>query len=129
MLPLHGELPGEQQDAALLKQPRRKIVLATNVAETSVTVEGVTAVVATGLARIQVFDPAVQKAGNRLPYLGQPVAGDDDRADARPDRFGDRRAAQSGAAVKAGMAVPAFRCDRNARPQSSASRMVTSMSR
>ncbi len=51
VLPLHGDLPGEQQDAALLPQPRRKIVLATNVAETSVTVEGVTGVVDTGLAR------------------------------------------------------------------------------
>src|SRR5262249_19324058 len=38
---------------------RRKVVLATNVAETSVTVEGVTGVVDTGLARQLVFDPAV----------------------------------------------------------------------
>jgi ATP-dependent helicase HrpB len=59
VLPLHGDLPSEQQDAALLPQARRKIVLATNVAETSVTVEGVTAVVDTGLARTMVFDPAV----------------------------------------------------------------------
>jgi ATP-dependent helicase HrpB len=59
VLPLHGDLPPEQQDAALLSQSRRKIVLATNVAETSVTVEGVAAVVDTGLARTLVFDPAV----------------------------------------------------------------------
>ena len=59
VLPLHGELPAEQQDAALLPQRRRKIVLATNVAETSVTVEGVTGVVDSGLARILVFDPRV----------------------------------------------------------------------
>src|SRR5262249_25665307 len=51
VLPLHGDLPAEQQDAALLPQDRRKVVLATNVAETSVTVEGVTGVVDTGLAR------------------------------------------------------------------------------
>ena len=51
VLPLHGDLPAEQQDAALLPQARRKVVLATNVAETSVTVEGVTGVVDTGLAR------------------------------------------------------------------------------
>src|SRR5262249_22321051 len=56
VLPLHGDLPAEQQDAALLPQGRRKVVLATNVAETSVTVEGVTGVVDTGLARAQVFD-------------------------------------------------------------------------
>ncbi len=59
VLPLHGELPAEQQDAALLPQKRRKVVLATNVAETSVTVEGVTGVVDSGLARLLVFDPRV----------------------------------------------------------------------
>src|SRR5205085_8454454 len=59
VLPLHGDLPPECQDAALLPLDRRKIVLATNVAETSVTVEGVTGVVDTGLARELVFDPAV----------------------------------------------------------------------
>lgn len=57
VLPLHGDLPAEQQDAALLPQMRRKIVLATNVAETSITVEGVTGVVDSGLARLLVFDP------------------------------------------------------------------------
>jgi ATP-dependent helicase HrpB len=59
VLPLHGDLPPEQQDAALLPQQRRKVVLATNVAETSVTVEGITGVVDTGLARTLVFDPGV----------------------------------------------------------------------
>jgi ATP-dependent helicase HrpB len=59
VLPLHGDLPMEQQDAALLPLARRKVVLATNVAETSVTVPGVTGVVDTGLARLLVFDPGV----------------------------------------------------------------------
>lgn len=59
VLPLHGDLPAEEQDAVLLPQKRRKIVLATNVAETSVTVEGVTGVVDTGLARMLLFDPSV----------------------------------------------------------------------
>jgi ATP-dependent helicase HrpB len=59
VLPLHGDLPAEQQDAALLQQTRRKVVLATNVAESSVTVEGIGGVVDTGLARIMEFDPAV----------------------------------------------------------------------
>jgi ATP-dependent helicase HrpB len=59
VLPLHGDLPAEQQDAALLPLDRRKVVLATNVAETSVTVEGVTGVVDTGLARLLTFDPSV----------------------------------------------------------------------
>src|SRR5208283_469403 len=49
VLPLHGDLPPEQQDAALLPLDRRKVVLATNVAETSVTVDGITGVVDTGL--------------------------------------------------------------------------------
>ena len=51
VLPLHGDLPPEQQDRALQKLDRRKVVLATNVAETSVTVDGVTTVVDSGLAR------------------------------------------------------------------------------
>jgi ATP-dependent helicase HrpB len=59
VLPLYGDLPSEQQDAALLPQARRKVVLATNVAETSVTVEGVTGVVDSGLARQLVFDSRV----------------------------------------------------------------------
>jgi ATP-dependent helicase HrpB len=57
--PLHGDLPAEQQDAALRAGEKRKIVLATNVAETSVTIEGITGVVDTGLARLLVFDPGV----------------------------------------------------------------------
>jgi ATP-dependent helicase HrpB len=59
LLPLHGDLPPEQQDRALQRLDRRKVVLATNVAETSVTVEGVTAVVDTGLARQMEFEPSV----------------------------------------------------------------------
>jgi len=59
VLPLHGDLPPEQQDRALQKLPRRKVVLATNVAETSVTVDGVTAVIDSGLARQMEFEPGV----------------------------------------------------------------------
>jgi ATP-dependent helicase HrpB len=59
VVPLYGDLPPEQQDAALLPHLRRKVVLATNVAETSVTVEGVTGVVDSGQARVLLFDPAV----------------------------------------------------------------------
>ncbi len=56
VLPLHGDLPPEQQDRALQTMNQRKVVLATNVAETSVTVEGITAVVDTGIARQLEFD-------------------------------------------------------------------------
>ncbi len=59
VVPLYGDLPAEQQDAALLPLDRRKVVLATNVAETSVTVEGITGVADTGLARVLQFDPAL----------------------------------------------------------------------
>lgn len=55
---LYGDLPPERQDAALARGRRRRVVLATNVAETSVTVEGVTAVVDSGLARVLRHDPA-----------------------------------------------------------------------
>jgi ATP-dependent helicase HrpB len=59
VLPLHGELPGEEQDRALAPSPvgRRRVVLATNVAETSVTVAGVRSVVDSGLVRTLRFDP------------------------------------------------------------------------
>jgi len=59
LLPLHGQLSSEAQDAALapVTRPARKVVLATNVAETSLTVPGVTAVVDSGLVRRARFDP------------------------------------------------------------------------
>jgi ATP-dependent helicase HrpB len=55
--PLHGDLPLEAQAAAVAPGPRPKVILATNVAETSVTVEGVTAVVDTGLVRVATWSP------------------------------------------------------------------------
>lgn len=60
VLPLCGELPVEQQDAAIRpgNGGDRKIVLATNIAETSLTIEGVRIVVDSGLARRARFDPA-----------------------------------------------------------------------
>lgn len=51
VLPLHGELPPAEQDRAVRPAARRKIILSTNVAESSVTIEGVVAVVDAGLAR------------------------------------------------------------------------------
>jgi ATP-dependent helicase HrpB len=58
VLPLYGDLPAEQQDAVLRPLDLRKIVLATNVAETSITIDGVTAVVDSGLVRRLRFDPS-----------------------------------------------------------------------
>ncbi len=51
LLPLFGDLPPEQQDRVLRDLGQRKIILATNVAETSLTIDGVTAVIDSGQAR------------------------------------------------------------------------------
>ncbi len=55
--PLHGELPPEQQDRAVARYEARKIIVSTNVAETSLTIDGVTTVIDCGLARRARFDP------------------------------------------------------------------------
>lgn len=52
VLPLHGRLPGAAQDAALRPADRRRVVLATSVAESSLTVPGVRVVVDAGLSRV-----------------------------------------------------------------------------
>ncbi|WP_082842278.1 ATP-dependent RNA helicase [Gemmata sp. SH-PL17] len=74
VLPLHGDLPPEQQDCALQQLDQRKIVLATNVAETSVTVAGVTAVVDSGLARQMEFAPDVGMDRLRLVPISRASA-------------------------------------------------------
>jgi ATP-dependent helicase HrpB len=58
--PLYGDLPPQAQDAALSPAPpgKRKIVLATSIAETSLTIEGIRIVIDGGLARGPRFDPA-----------------------------------------------------------------------
>lgn len=57
VFPLHGELPPEQQDRAVARYDQRKIIVSTNVAETSLTIDGVTVVIDSGLARTARFDP------------------------------------------------------------------------
>ncbi len=59
VLPLHGRLTPAEQERALKPCARRKVVLSTNVAETSVTLEGVAAVIDSGLVRQSRFDPAI----------------------------------------------------------------------
>jgi ATP-dependent helicase HrpB len=56
LLPLHGELPPRDQDAAVARYEKRKVVVATNVAETSLTIDGVRLVIDSGLARIARYD-------------------------------------------------------------------------
>jgi len=58
VLPLHGSLTAEEQDRALRPGDRRKVILATNIAETSLTIDGVATVVDGGLARFASHDPA-----------------------------------------------------------------------
>ncbi len=55
VLPLHGDLTPAEQDRAIAPASQRKVILATNVAESSVTVEGITAVIDSGLARIATY--------------------------------------------------------------------------
>lgn len=57
LLPLHGELSPAEQDAAVAPHARPKIIVATNVAETSLTIEGVRLVLDSGLARVARHDP------------------------------------------------------------------------
>ena len=57
LLPLHGELAPGDQDAAVARYDQRKVVVATNVAETSLTIDGIRCVIDSGLARIPRYDP------------------------------------------------------------------------
>ncbi len=57
LVPLHGDLPPSEQDLAIAPAARRKVILSTNVAESSVTIEGVAAVVDGGLARTAAHAP------------------------------------------------------------------------
>ena len=56
ILPLHGELPPKDQDAAVARYQQPKVVVATNVAETSITIDGVRLVLDSGLARVARYD-------------------------------------------------------------------------
>ena len=64
LLPLHGDLSPEEQDQAVEAAARRKVIFSTNVAESSVTIDGVRAVIDSGLARV-----AKDSAGTGLPRV------------------------------------------------------------
>jgi ATP-dependent helicase HrpB len=57
LLPLHGQLTPDQQDMAVTPASTRRIIVSTNIAETSLTIEGITAVIDSGLVRRAGFDP------------------------------------------------------------------------
>lgn len=70
LLPLHGELSVEEQDRAIKQAAQRKVIFSTNVAETSVTIDGVVVVIDSGLARV-----ASQSPWTGLPTLNvQPIS-------------------------------------------------------
>ncbi|HEY2899829.1 MAG TPA: ATP-dependent helicase C-terminal domain-containing protein [Polyangia bacterium] len=57
VLPLHGEMSLSEQNRAVKPAGQRKVILSTNVAETSVTIDGVVAVIDSGLARVAAHSP------------------------------------------------------------------------
>ena len=56
VVPLHGSLPADDQDRAIAADGRRRVILATNIAETSLTVPGITVVIDSGLHKIARYD-------------------------------------------------------------------------
>jgi len=76
VLPLYGELGAQDQDAVLAghEPGLRRIVLATNIAETSVTIPGVTVVIDAGLARRSRFDPATGMSRLELTRISRASA-------------------------------------------------------
>ncbi|HEY9050038.1 MAG TPA: ATP-dependent helicase HrpB, partial [Gammaproteobacteria bacterium] len=84
LAPLYGDLSQAQQDQAILPtaEGKRKIVLATNIAETSLTIEGVNVVVDSGLQRVSKFNPGSGMNSLETVYIPQ------DSAEQRSGRAG-----------------------------------------
>lgn len=57
VLPLHGSLPAAEQDRAVRRGVERRVIVSTNVAETSITIDGIRCVIDSGLARVHRYDP------------------------------------------------------------------------
>ncbi len=76
ILPLHGELSIEEQSAAIVSNypNQRKIILSTNVAESSLTVEGITCVIDAGLEKVLHFDPESGFAKLKMQNISQSSA-------------------------------------------------------
>lgn len=89
VLPLHGGLPPDEQDAAIQPSPSRRVILATNIAETSLTVPDVTCVVDAGLQKVARYDPARAIDSLETERISQDAA--DQRA-GRAGRVGPGRA-------------------------------------
>ena len=63
VLPLYGALPKEEQNRVFVRGGKRRVILATSIAETSLTIEGVSCVVDSGLMRVPRFSPATGMTG------------------------------------------------------------------
>ncbi|MFA5192089.1 MAG: ATP-dependent helicase HrpB [Verrucomicrobiia bacterium] len=74
LLPLYGELPPEDQDRVFQPSESRKVIVATNVAETSVTIDGVQFVVDSGLARINRYDATLGISALRIEPISHASA-------------------------------------------------------
>ncbi len=85
ILPLHGSLDAQAQDRALVPESRRRVIVATNIAETSLTVPRVTAVVDTGLHKVARYD--ADRGIDSLETERIPTAAADQRA-GRAGRIG-----------------------------------------
>ena len=86
VLPLYGSLPKEAQDRVFETGGARKVILATSIAETSVTLPGISVVVDSGLMRIPRFSPTTGMSGLKTVPLSM------DRAEQRRGRAGRVRA-------------------------------------
>ena len=74
LLPLFGDMSLADQQRVIQPSPRRRIILATNIAETSLTIEGVRIVVDSGWARVKRFDPATGLDALRLEPISKASA-------------------------------------------------------
>ncbi len=76
LLPLYGGLPLSQQEKALMPSPdgNRRIIFTTNIAETSLTIEGVTCVIDSGLEKVLVYDPKSGMSRLETAYISKASA-------------------------------------------------------
>ncbi|MBO1924231.1 ATP-dependent helicase HrpB [Thiomicrorhabdus sp. 6S3-12] len=73
-LPLYGSLNSKQQDEVFKKTAQRKVIFSTNIAETSITLEGITAVIDSGLQKIVNYDPNVGMSRLQLQRVSKASA-------------------------------------------------------
>ena len=125
LVPLFGDLPAEQQDRVLADLGQRKIILATNVAETSLTIDGVTAVIdsgqarqmhvspATGLPRLELVPISQASAEQRAGRAGRTAPGVCWRLWDESSHRG-RPAAETPEILRSDLAEPLLHCSRSA---------------